>query len=314
MLSYFSRAKLVALLGAVAVVALIHDSATAQLVPGRGRKVTSLGDDFEDANWKYNLNWPKGSHNLDKDSRYPEGASENERWYEGPKRGTPEMVRRIETPAGGIEGSSGSLLLRSCFSGVPGRPSHTMQQDDLICNFANGPISFSRAPSFVVRIYMQDFDQWEKRSGPAFALRSSVEPPYRPQSRGLFSSKPKEPLTYWPGIMVDFYSKTKSKTDVDKAYFRIRANESGGDYEIKEIKETGWWTLGMSFTPDGQVHYFARHGVEDLRPEDHLASHHPYGERGMELNTVFFCTLSQDDGKTWSTPLILDDPSIYVAR
>ena len=30
--------------------------------------------------------------------------------------------------------------------------------------------------------------------------------------------------------------------------------------------------------------------------------------------TTLFNVLSGDDGKTWSTPWIVDDPSVYVAR
>ena len=98
------------------------------------------------------------------------------------------------------------------------------------------------------------------------------------------------------------------------AILRLRSNGYGQDYARLHMEPTGWWTLGMSFSPDGQVHYFARPGVEDLRAEDRLASHYPGGLRAMEMSTFFFNVCNGDDGKTWSTAWIVDDPSVYVVR
>ena len=46
--------------------------------------------------------------------------------------------------------------------------------------------------------------------------------------------------------------------------FTVRAGSYGQDMRGPKITETGWWTLGMSFTRDGRVHYFAHEGVEDV--------------------------------------------------
>lgn len=70
----------------------------------------------------------------------------------------------------------------------------------------------------------------------------------------------------------------------------------------------------MSFTPDGQVHYYASEGVDNLTPQDRLLSSLPYGYRTEQVNTFFYNIVNQDDGRTWSTRWIIDDPSIYVLR
>ena len=77
------------------------------------------------------------------------------------------------------------------------------------------------------------------------------------------------------------------------------------------MEQAGWWTLGMSVTKDGKVHYFAKPGVDDLTEEDHIASHTPYNYRAEHLKTFFFNIVNGDNGRTWSTPMIIDDPRLY---
>ena len=64
----------------------------------------------------------------------------------------------------------------------------------------------------------------------------------------------------------------------------------------------------MSVTSDGRVHYYARQGVEDLRAQDHLYSSWPYGYQAEQFATHFFNSVNMNDGRTWSTPFIIDDP------
>ena len=75
------------------------------LVPGTGTIVKNVVDDFEAENWKWNYNHPKSSEEQDKRMRGPLAKSTNGRWFEGPKRGTPDVVKRVELPAPGLEGS-----------------------------------------------------------------------------------------------------------------------------------------------------------------------------------------------------------------
>jgi hypothetical protein len=82
-------------------------------VPGMGAELEKVGDDFEDPNWKYIFNNPKSTEENNEKQNAPLGKSANGRWFEGAKRGQPDVVRRVETPPGGIPGSEGALLLQS---------------------------------------------------------------------------------------------------------------------------------------------------------------------------------------------------------
>jgi len=284
------------------------------LVPGTGVPQPNVGDDFEDPNWGYTYHNPKNSEELDGNARKPNGYSNNRRWFEGPLRGHPDVLKRVTTPEGGLEGSHGALLMRSLYTGVPNRPSGKNQQDDLVVNVRNrigGLIPVSWSPSFVVRVYLPPFEQWENRTGNTFAVRAGTHG-VRDKSRGLFDSD--EGLEeYWPGMWVYFYSETDRKHEKDSAMLRVRAGHNGRDYDALPITETGWWTMGMSFTPDGKVHYYASPGVDPLAPADHIATENPYGFRCHKFETFFFDVLNRDNGRDWSTPWIIDDPTLYTA-
>src|SRR5947207_12170115 len=130
----FATRRLRCLLLAVAVLAPATRQVRADrpVVPGTGEKVAKVGDDFEDEGWKFIFNFPKSSEEQDGELRLPDGRSKNGRWYEGNKRGCPDVIRRVPTPEGGLAGSNGALLLKTRLSGVPGEISNKMQQDDLI--------------------------------------------------------------------------------------------------------------------------------------------------------------------------------------
>ncbi|GIW95904.1 MAG: hypothetical protein KatS3mg110_3945 [Pirellulaceae bacterium] len=287
----------------------------AQLVPGTGRKIQEVGDDFEDPEWEYIYHLPKSTENLNGFDGGIGGVSKNERWYEGAKRGQPDHIRRVPTPPGGLPGSRGSLLLMSMNTGIPGRPSYQVQQDDFICDVnyrLGGSIPVERSPSFVVRVYMPPVAKWERRSGPTFAIRAAVETTvHKSEGLGIFARSVTKSETYWPGLFIEFEPKEAHQRSYDTAYFRIRADEYGGDYRGPQITQTGWWTIGMSFTPDGRVHYYAKPGVEKLTAADRIASHYPYGYRCEYFSTFFFNVCSPDDGRTWSTPWIIDDCEVF---
>ena len=159
----------------------------------------------------------------------------------------------------------------------------------------------SRQPNVAVRVFLPPIAQWERRNGPSFAFRISLEPGGGGE-------------TYWPGMFVEFAPKEQTKLEYDTASIRIRGDRSGRDFKAKQITETGWWTLGMSVTGDGMVHYYASPGVDDLTDEDHITSQYPYGTRARSFNTFFFNVCNGDDGRTWSTPWIIDDCTVYVAN
>jgi hypothetical protein len=274
------------------------------VVPGTGVQISKVGDDFEDPDWEYYARGLKSSQEMDEEPRLPTGEAKNQRWYEGIKRGHPDVVRRVPTPPGGLTGSQGALLLQSMRTGIPGRVTNRMQQDDFVADVnyrLGGIIPVSQCPSVVVRVFLPPVDQWENRSGPHFAFRCALD-----------TNKSGEPETYWPGMFLVFENRDGLPNgEQNFAYIRIRANRQGKDYKSLQITQTGWWTLGLSVTPDGRLHYYARPGIEDLTENDYLASEQPYGNRCHGFKTFFFNVCNLDDGRTWSTPWVIDDPSVY---
>jgi hypothetical protein len=274
-------------------------------VPGTGEFLQDCCDDFEDPNWGYRYNHPKSSHEQDKNQRGPGGMSTNGLWHEGGKRGTPDVVKRIATPSGGIEGSTGALMFATKNSGIPGRISNSQQQDDLLmmCNRRLGrSIPIGWQPSCTVRVFLPEWEQWEQRSGPSFGMRADC------------SGRNPDGTTeeYWPGMFILFEKKSNKEGSTNSAKLTIRGDRMGRDVRSLDIKEPGWWTLGMSFTADGQVHYYARQGVEDLTAEDHLMSSFPYSMKALVFNNFFFNVANWDTGRTWSTPWVIDDPKVFV--
>ena len=308
----------VCLLVTVAWIAASDCTSGAPVVPGTGIKLTNVGDDFEDPAWRFHPNLPKSSKEQDERTRTPLGRSQNGRWYEGMKRGCPDYVQRVSTPGGGLAGSQGSLLLRTVQSGIPGRLSYKMQQDDFIANVwqrVGRKIPVQHTPNVVVRVFLPPIKTWENRTGPTFGFRTSLETHAWKVPEGSKWGKKKQYVLepYWPGMFVEFRSETDRGREYDTAYWRIRGNTRGGEIRGPNIDTTGWWTLGMSITPDGMVHYYIRKGVDDLTAEDHITSQFPYGYRAERFKTFFFNVCNRDDGRTSSTGWVIDDPSVYVA-
>jgi hypothetical protein len=285
-------------------------------VPGTGMELTQVGDDFEDPDWNYIPNNPKSTEDINERQNMPIGKSSNGRWYEGVKRGHPDIVKRVETPLGGLPGSTGSLLMQSLHTGIPNRPSRTMHQEDFIGNVqyrVGGPISISQSPSVTTRVFLPPIDQWEKRSGPHFAFRVALNTTKKTQTQVLlFSSTKEEDEIYWPGLFILLDSKHQTGREHDSAYFRVRADRRGGDVMGPAITTTGWWTLGISMSANGMVHYYAKSGVDDLTANDYITSHYPYGYRCESFRSFFFNVVNGDDGKNWTTPWIVDDPKVFV--
>jgi hypothetical protein len=294
-------------LALVAASLLIVASAKAgtPFVPGTGEFLDDCSDDFEDPSWSYTLRLPKSSSEQDENSRPPGGFSSNHLWAEGALRGTPDVVKRVPTPPGGIEGSTGALLFATKYSGIPGRPSGKQQQDDLLMKFDHRlgrSIPVSWQPSCTVRVYLPPFDQWEQRSGPSFGMRCDC--------RGRKPDGSVE--AYWPGMFWLFRKANGKSIPEDYAQLTIRSGPRGNDIRSVKATEPGWWTMGMSFSPDGQIHYFASPGVDDLTEEDYLTSYFPYSNHCLSLNNFFFNVANMDNGRSWSTQWVIDDPKIFA--
>ena len=288
------------------------------LVPGTGIQLTQVGDDFEDEAWGYTPNNPKSTEDIDEKQRQPMGKSSNGRWYEGAKRGHPDIVKRVPTPAGGLEGREGALLMKSLQTGIPNAPSFKMHQDDFICNVQyriGGTVPVSQSPSMTTRVYLPPMEDWERRNGPHFAFRAAVETTImETKKQFLFASQEKKDEIYWPGLFILRGVKTVNGKQTPYAYFRVRADRTGGDFLGPEIPVMGWWTLGLSFTPDGLVHYFAKQGTGELTRDDYIATAMPYGYRCEEVRSFFYNVVNGDNGRDWSTDWIIDDPKFYVVK
>lgn len=298
----------------VIAIPVFFASADGQVVPGTGIRQSNVGDDFEDPNWKWHPNGEKASREQDELERPPLGGSSNGRWFESPKRGQPDVIERVPAPAGGLPGSNFALKLQTLNSGIPHRPSRQMEQDDFVmaCSSRIGQTSAARSPSCTCRIWLPPFQNWENRSGSHFGYRIDCKTTTSEKKKGfLFSRTVREEESYWPGFFFEFHSETDPRYEEDEAVLLIRGNNTG--HEVKSIKLTpGWWTFGMSVTPDGRVHYYARQGVEDLRASDHLYSSYPYSYSAEVFATQFFNNVNQNDGQTWSTPFIIDDPAVFT--
>jgi len=314
--------SLLVLLLAIAVAAPaanVFRLATA-VVPGTGLKITEMGDDFEDSTWKWHPNGPKSSRNLDRRERLPGGVSENELWYESTYRGRPDLVRQVGTPLGGAVGSKASMLIRTLHSGVPGRRTRTSQQDDLI--FGGGSrfgtyIDVKHRPNFRVHVYLPPWKYWDKITDSSLGIRCDVEGrPWKTLTKKLFTRRiSTQTKTYWPGFFIQFNSPDDPRYGFTEpsALIIMRADERGEDVVGPEIKQPGWWTFGMSFTPDGRVHYYASPGVDPLKSKDRIGSFFPYSCRARKFNSFFFNIVSRNDAKHWSTPWVIDNPYVFVA-
>jgi hypothetical protein len=284
------------------------------VVPGTGEKVEEAGDDFEDPDWAYTFNLPKSSKNIDGRTRNPNGKSNNGRWFESNLRGEMDVIKRVPTPEGGIEGSEGSLLLRTLQSGSPGSPTYQMQQDDLILNVTSrvgGYIPMSWMPSVTVRVFVPPFEEWEQRTGTSFGFRCEL---WATNTGNTKEGKIGQREPYWPGMFIQLVTPSDRRVSERHGLILVRSGINGGDLMGPKITEPGWWTLGMSYTPDGRVHYYASPGVDDLTAEDYITSQYPYGFRAERFETFFFNVANRDDGRTWSTAWIIDDPSLYFVR
>jgi hypothetical protein len=168
-------------------------------------------------------------------------------------------------------------------------------------------------------VYLPPFEKWENRTGATFGFRAELEggswDTVTVNKRGLFSRTSRKTIhkeePYWPGFFIQFNSQSDGVNKEDSATLLIRSNDKGEDIIGPKITQTGWWTLGMSFTPDGMTHFFASPGVDPLTDRDHIASSKPYGHTAEQLNTFFFNVVNQDDGRSWSTEWIIDDPALY---
>ncbi|MCE9528836.1 MAG: hypothetical protein K8R36_22550 [Planctomycetales bacterium] len=277
------------------------------LIPGTGLRIAKTGDDFEDTKFEYYPQHPKSSWNINKQMNVPGGISLNNLWAEGGKRGTPDVVKRIATPPGGIEGSKGCMMIQSLNPGIPGRASGEEQQDDLLHNVegvAGTQIPVAWSPNVVCRVYIPSESQWEKRNGATFGYRIGLYG-YTPQ--GKYDE-------YWPGIFFHMQREQTADGKIKPSILSVlRADEFGRDLPGPVFQPSSWCTLGMSMPPDGSVQFFGKPGIEDLTEKDYLGGWHCYSWRAVNFSTFFYNVINMDNGRTWGTPWTIDNSYLYVA-
>jgi len=275
------------------------------VLPGTGVPVARTGDDFEAEDWTYYPQSPKSSWNIDDEIRAPGGISKNYQWVEAAKRGQPDVVRRVTTPPGGIEGSKGSMLLQSLYSGVPNRPSGEQNQDDLLSNseqLGGRAIPVAWSPNCVCRVYVVPHTKWEERNGASFGYRT-----------GLVGWGKENNEEYWPGMFFHMERGLKDNKRTYSVRAWIRADGYGRDIPSLTFSDDSWITMGMSHTADGACHFFLRPGIEDLEEKDCVGSYWPYSYRAHSFQCFFFNVINQDDGRSVGTPWIIDDAMLYCA-
>jgi hypothetical protein len=278
----------------------------APVIPGTGIRINRTGDDFEAADWTYYPQHPKSSWNIDENVREPGSSAKNFLWAEGAKRGTPDMVRRVPTPPGGLEGSTGSMLIQTLRSGIPGTLTHEQQQDDLLHNVSGTvgrTIPLAWSPNCVCRVFVPPVKFWERRDGATFGYRTGL--------LGVGNGNNNE--EYWPGIFLHMERPVKDGKQTFLVRSWLRADQYGRDLPSLTFEPETWITMGMSHTPDGQVHFFQRAGIEDLTKEDCVGSYWCYGYRAHSFQTFFFNVINMDDGRSVSSPWIVDDAMLYAA-
>jgi hypothetical protein len=275
------------------------------VVPGTGIPVARCGDDFEDEEWNFYPQHPKSSWNIDDNIRAPGGVTKNYQWVEAAKRGQPDVVRRVPTPPGGLEGSKGSMAIQSLYSGIPGTRTNQQQQDDLLHNgeqLAGRALPVTWSPNCVCRVFIVPHTRWEERNGASFGYRL-----------GLVGWGKKNNEEYWPGM---FFHMERGLKDNERTYAIrawIRADEHGRDLPSLTLEPETWMTMGMSCTPDGACHFFLKAGIEDLEEKDCVGSYFCYNYRAHSWQCFFYNVINMDDGRSVGTPWIIDDAMLYCA-
>ena len=251
-------------------------------MPGTGTKIDYVGDKFEEADWGFVHNMPKSSKELNERTYGPMAYSMNRRWAEGPERGQPDSLKVDSHAARRSAGQHAGVADHDVAVRHPGRqfqrrPARRFDHERCLANrFDDSRRASCRTVSCESICPTRSCGKIDP--GPHFGIRLGVRTTAEKPREGLFAigtEMKNEP--YWPGIWIHFKSETSRGVEKDSAYLTIRSNSRGGDFRSKEIpvEQFGWWTFGMSISGDGQIHYFAKPGIEDLTMDDHITSQFP---------------------------------------
>ena len=188
------------------------------------------------------------------------------------------------------------MLFQTLHSGIPGTLTHQQQQDDLLHNIAGDGGDDSR--ELEPELHLPRVCAADQVLGAA--RRGDVRLSHGLGCNGATRSIGRASFCTWSGSR-----RTASRRRSVRAW--IRADNGGRDMPSLTFEPETWITMGISHTPDGAVHFFLRPGIDDLTKEDCVGSYWCYGYRAHTFQTFFFNVINMDDGRSVSTPWIVDD-------
>ena len=237
-----------------------------------------------------------------------------------PSAASPTRSKSIPTPPAACAGSQQALLLRTLNSGIPG---YALQRRP-----AGRPDrQLPRTPPR--RHPRRRTPQLHRPRLPAAgravgtALRPAVRLPRQPvdghhrrKTTGFFSSgSSTEVEPYWPGMWIHFRANAHQEHQGRHGLHRRprrphgprlprprdRPSSAGGRSACRS-PPTAWCTT----TP-------APASTSSPPPTTSRRSI-PYSYTARDFRTYFFDVCNRNDGRTWSTPFVIDDPKLYVVR
>lgn len=268
-----------------------NETTNASGVLGRTDRLNELCDDFEDTNWSYN---------------YQNHISNNRLWRSGSGRGEPELLKRVTTPDGGKNGSTGALEIRTGEidrnddSDPPGDPS---QEDFLTVEFkqkVERELTRADQPVFIVHVWLPSFDQWGDYY--SFGFRHEC----------YSNNSPK----YYPSIWLRYNAPNFPGANF---FFRIGTIVTGDIYG-GPIKQPGWWTLAIAFDENGIGHYYACPGTDVPTEKNKVFATTQFITKDGTANPTMdsigysFFSLGYPISGNTSPRFIIDDYEVWVAK
>lgn len=235
-------------------------------IPGTGDIVQKL--DFEkevegESDFSYNHGWAGQGYGLT-----------------GTQRGAPESIKVVHTPSSNVFSGKKSLQFYSHNRNSQWRTDHHTtgteydnpdkeQQDDFFMPIIKkqgekGWVA-TDTPAVLMHIYTEGISSTDEHQ------YTSLRMPIVSKINRKYKGKNVRP--WWPGIWI--YQKPSSNKYIIKLR---RPASSSMDVpfnfpEAKKIQESTWWTLGLSITPDGNIHYFLTDSyVKNLTMKHYLTS------------------------------------------
>lgn len=269
-------------------------------VLGRTDRLADLCDDFEDIKWNYN---------------YQNHMSSNKLWRSGSGFGEPELLARVPTPDGGINGSAGALEIRTnnieLFDNGSS-PGHRSMEKLLTAEYKKNSehrITRANRPVFIVRVWLPPFNLWIKEN--------SKEDYYNFGFR--HEAFPKNGDKYYPSLWLHY------DNSLSQPWFRCRIFPIGTkkplvDIAIVPIRQPYWWTLAVAFDEDGIDHYYARPGVGIPTEKDEIFNATQFRTRygiatpSMDYVLYSFFHLGYPEAGNASPPFVIDDYELWIVE